>query len=35
MDRAASTGCGSIAQMLIEQKKLMDALEAEKRELRL
>jgi IS5 family transposase len=34
MDRAASTGFESIAQMLIEQKKLMDALEIENRELR-
>jgi light-regulated signal transduction histidine kinase (bacteriophytochrome) len=34
MDRAASTGFESIAQMLIEQKKLMDALETENRELR-
>lgn len=34
MDRAASAGFESIAQMLLEQKKLMDALEAENRELR-
>ncbi|MBV8695940.1 MAG: ERCC4 domain-containing protein [Chloroflexi bacterium] len=34
MDRTASTGFESIAQMLIEQKKLMDALETENRELR-
>ncbi len=34
MDRAASTGFEGIAQMLLEQKKLMDALEAENRELR-
>ena len=33
MDRAASTGFEGIAQMLLEQKKLMDALEAENREL--
>ncbi len=30
MDRAASAGFEGIAQMLLEQKKLMDALEAEK-----
>jgi len=34
MDRTASTGFEGIAQMLLEQKKLMDALEAENRELR-
>ena len=34
MDRAASAGFEGIAQMLLEQKKLMDALEAENRELR-
>ena len=34
MDRAASTGFEGIAQLLLEQKKLMDALEAENRELR-
>ena len=34
MDRAASGGFEGIAQMLLEQKKLMDALEAENRELR-
>ncbi len=34
MDRAASTGFEGIAQMLLEQKKLMDALELENRELR-
>lgn len=34
MDRATSTGFEGIAQMLLEQKKLMDALEAENRELR-
>lgn len=34
MDRAASTGFEGIAQMLLEQKKLMDALEAENRDLR-
>src|SRR5438093_11479744 len=34
MDRAASAGLEGIAQMLLEQKKLMDALEAENRELR-
>ncbi len=34
MERAASTGFEGIAQMLLEQKKLMDALEAENRELR-
>jgi hypothetical protein len=34
MDRAASTGFEGIAQMLLEQKNLMDALEAENRELR-
>jgi hypothetical protein len=34
MDRAASTGFEGIAQMLLEQKKLMDALESENRELR-
>ncbi|GCE47834.1 hypothetical protein EI42_04648 [Thermosporothrix hazakensis] len=34
MDRAASAGFENIAQMLLEQKKLMDALEAENRELR-
>lgn len=34
MDRAGSTGFEGIAQMLLEQKKLMDALEAENRELR-
>jgi hypothetical protein len=34
MDRAASNGFEGIAQMLLEQKKLMDALEAENRELR-
>jgi hypothetical protein len=34
MDRVASTGFEGIAQMLLEQKKLMDALEAENRELR-
>ena len=34
LDRAASAGFEGIAQMLLEQKKLMDALEAENRELR-
>src|SRR6266704_3931563 len=34
MERTASTGFEGIAQMLLEQKKLMDALEAENRELR-
>src|SRR5881275_506242 len=34
MDRAASAGFEGIAQMLLEQKKLMDGLEAENRELR-
>jgi len=34
MDRVASAGFEGIAQMLLEQKKLMDALEAENRELR-
>ena len=34
MDRAATAGFEGIAQMLLEQKKLMDALEAENRELR-
>ena len=34
MYRAASAGFEGIAQMLLEQKKLMDALEAENRELR-
>nr|HET6901264.1 hypothetical protein [Ktedonobacteraceae bacterium] len=34
MDRAASAGFEGIAQMLLEQKKLMDALETENRELR-
>src|SRR5690349_14481064 len=34
MDRAASACFEGIAQMLLEQKKLMDALEAENRELR-
>jgi hypothetical protein len=34
MDRAASNGFEGIAQMLLEQKKLMDALELENRELR-
>jgi len=34
MDRAASAGFEGIAQMLLEQKKLMDALEIENRELR-
>lgn len=34
MDRNASAGFEGIAQMLLEQKKLMDALEAENRELR-
>lgn len=34
MTRAASEGFEGIAQMLLEQKKLMDALEAENRELR-
>ena len=34
MDRAASAGFEGIAQMLLEQKKLMDALEAENRESR-
>src|SRR5947209_11589551 len=34
MDRSASAGFEGIAQMLLEQKKLMDALEAENRELR-
>src|SRR5205814_9184166 len=34
MDRAASAGFEGIAQMLLAQKKLMDALEAENRELR-
>ena len=34
MDRAASAGFEGIAQMLLEQKKLMDALEAENREMR-
>lgn len=34
MDRTASNGFEGIAQMLLEQKKLMDALEAENRELR-
>ena len=34
MDRAAGAGFEGIAQMLLEQKKLMDALESENRELR-
>ncbi|GCE10412.1 hypothetical protein [Tengunoibacter tsumagoiensis] len=34
MDRNASNGFEGIAQMLLEQKKLMDALESENRELR-
>jgi hypothetical protein len=34
MERAASAGFEGIAQMLLEQKKLMDGLEAENRELR-
>ena len=34
MDRAASAGFEGIAQILLEQKKVMDALEAENRELR-
>jgi cell division protein FtsB len=34
MERNASAGFEGIAQMLLEQKKLMDALEAENRELR-
>jgi hypothetical protein len=34
MDRSASAGFEGIAQMLLEQKKLMDALESENRELR-
>lgn len=34
MDRIPSAGFEGIAQMLLEQKKLMDALEAENRELR-
>src|SRR5438067_10422385 len=34
MERAASAGFEGIAQMLLEQKKLIDALEAENRELR-
>jgi len=34
MDRNASAGFEGIAQMLLEQKKLMDALEGENRELR-
>src|SRR2546421_11339103 len=34
MDRAASAGFEGIAQMLLGQKKLMDALESENRELR-
>ena len=34
IDRAASDSFEGIAQMLLEQKKLMDALEAENRELR-
>ena len=34
MNRAASEGFEGIAQMLLEQKKLMDALESENRELR-
>jgi hypothetical protein len=34
MNAAASAGFEGIAQMLLEQKKLMDALEAENRELR-
>lgn len=34
MDRVASAGFEGIAQMLLEQKKLMDALEADNRELR-
>ena len=34
MERAASAGFEGIAQMLLEQKKMMDALEAENRELR-
>ena len=34
MDRAASAGFEGIAQMSLEQKKLMDALESENRELR-
>ena len=34
MDRGASAGFESIAEMLLQQKKLMDALEAENRELR-
>src|SRR2546422_1605020 len=34
MERSASAGFEGIAQMLLEQKKLMDALEAENRELR-
>src|SRR5438105_12544708 len=34
MERTASAGFEGIAQMLLEQKKLMDALEADNRELR-
>src|SRR5437763_7848570 len=34
IDRTASAGFEGIAQMLVEQKKLMDALESENRELR-
>src|SRR5437660_5362502 len=34
MDRAASAGFEGIAQMVLEQKKLMDAVESENRELR-
>jgi hypothetical protein len=34
MDRVASAGFEGIAQLLLEQKKLMDALDAENRELR-
>src|SRR5262245_27798873 len=34
MDRGASAGFEQIAEKLLEQKKLMDALEAENRELR-
>ena len=34
MERSAGAGFEGIAQMLLEQKKLMDALEAENRELR-
>src|SRR5437016_11513374 len=34
MERTASAGFEGIAQMLLEQKKLMDALESENRELR-